>query len=144
MSQREQLLKVVEQDVHDDLTGFARLHGCMSHLQVALMARECDAITTANEQISALMDAAGARARRRSRVLEVFHLGTDTHAMQSLIDLYPSDRSATLARAWKTLIVSVERCRDLNERNGKLLAMHSEIFQQLARHDSAQVYSPSI
>lgn len=89
MSQREQLLKVIEQDVHDDLTGFTRLHGCMSHLQVALMARECDAITTANEQISALMDAAGARARRRSRVLEVFHLGTDTHAMQSLIDLYP-------------------------------------------------------
>ena len=144
MSQRAQLLKVVEQDVYDDLAGFAHLLGCMSRLQASLMARDCDAIAAANEQISALMDTAGARARRRSRVLEVFHLGTDSRAMESLIGLYPPQRKARLAQAWQTLISSVERCRDLNERNGKLLAMHGEIFQQLARQDPAQVYSPSL
>ena len=144
MNQREKLLKVVEQDVHDDLTGFAQLHTSMSRLQAALMVRDCEAITAANEQITGLMDAAAARARRRSRVLELFHLGSDIHAMESLIGLYGPDRRASLTRAWQTLIASVERCRDLNERNGKLLAMHSEIFQQLAQYDCAQVYSPSL
>ena len=144
MSQRDQLLKVVEQDVHDDLTGFALLHEWMGRLQVALMAREIVTITEANGHIVALMDAASARARRRSRVLEVFRLGTDTRAMDSLIGLYEPVRRGHVDHAWKTLIASVERCRDLNERNGKLLAMHGEIFQQLARQDPAQVYSPSL
>jgi flagella synthesis protein FlgN len=144
VSQRDQLLKVVEQDVHDDLTGFARLYEWMGRLQVALMARETVTIAEANGHIAALMDAASARARRRSRVLEVFRLGADTRAMESLIGLYEPVRRGHLDQAWKTLIASVERCRDLNERNGKLLAMHSEIFQQLARQDTAQVYSPSL
>ena len=142
MSQREKLLKVVEQDVLDDLTGFTRLHEWMSQLQVALMVRDCTAITTANEHIVVLMDTAGSRARRRSKVLEVFHLQADASAMQSLIGLYDPGRRARLSQAWKTLLASVERCRDLNERNGKLLAMHSEIFQQLAQQGPAQVYSP--
>lgn len=144
MSQREKLLRVVEQDVHDDLTGFARLYECMERLQAVLMARDSVAITAANEHIVGLIDAAGARARRRSKVLEVFRLGTDTSAMQSLIGLYEAERREQLSHAWKSLVASVERCRDLNERNGKLLAMHSEIFQQLAQQDSAQVYSPSL
>ena len=144
MSQREKLLRVVEQDVHDDLTGFAQLHVCMERLQAALMARDSIAITSANDQIVGLMEGAGARARRRSKVLEVFHLGMDTRAMHSLIGLYETGRREPLSHAWNTLVASVERCRDLNERNGKLLAMHSEIFQQLAQQDSAQVYSPSL
>lgn len=144
MSQREKLLQVVEQDVFDDLTDFARLHEWMSRLQVALMARDCAVITTANKLIAGLVDAAGARARRRSKVLEVFQLQVDANAMQSLMGLYAPDRRTHLSQAWKHLIVSVGRCRDLNERNGKLLAMHSEIFHQLAQQDTAQVYSPSL
>ncbi|WMI97618.1 flagellar export chaperone FlgN [Pseudomonas chlororaphis subsp. aurantiaca] len=144
MSQREQLLDVVERDLFGDLKDFALLQRAMIDLHGVLLARECVEINLVNERIKTLLDAISVRAKRRSKVLGAFQLGADSSAMHALIGYFTRDRQADLQNAWKTLIESAGHCRALNERNGKLLAMHSDILQQLLSTDSGQIYSPSI
>lgn len=144
MSQQAQLLRVIEQDMAADLGGYEQLSQCMTHLYGFLMARDCPQIDAANAQISALLEAATLRARRRSKVLQALRLSGDSGAMAQLFSALAPARSALLQGSWNTLTERVAHCRQLNERNGKLLALHSDLLQQLFNPNAQSIYQPSV
>lgn len=142
MTQKAQLLAVIEQDLQADLGGYAQLSQQMADLYGCLMKRDCPKIDTANQQISLLLDAASLRARRRHKVLQALRLGAANESMGKLFALLAPGRSALLQGTWDALTHQVARCRELNERNGKLLGMHSDILQQLLDRRPDSVYQP--
>lgn len=145
MTQKAQLLRVIEQDLVDDLRGYEQLAGWMTRLYGWLMARDCPQIDLANQQISALLGAASLRTRRRTKVLQALRISGDSCSMGQLFALLAPTRSALLQGTWNRLTERVACCRQLNERNGKLLAMHSDILQQLfSRQYPESLYQPSL
>lgn len=143
MSQRARLLRLIEHDLAEDLDGYEQLSQCMTRLYEVLMARDCPQIDLANQQISGLLDAAALRAQRRSKVLQALRLGGDGKSMEQLFVLLAPARSAPLQASWNALVDRVAHCRQLNERNGRLLAMHSDILGQLLDRQPASIYQPS-
>ena len=142
MNQRDQLLGLIEQDVFDDVTDFARLNEHMTRLYGLLLARDTVEINGANECILPLLDAIRGRARRRSKVMGAFQLQGERQAMDTLMGYYPTMRRARLHAAWKDVMSSAERCLLLNERNGKVLATQSEIVQRLLDPQAGDLYAP--
>lgn len=144
MTQKAKLLRVLEQDLQADLAGYQRLAQWMSDLYGWLMARDCPQIEVANQQISVLLDAAALRTSRRSKVMQAFRHDGGTASMDRLLTLLAPERSAVLQGNWNTLMQQVERCRELNERNGRLMAMHRDILQQLFYQVPDSIYQPSV
>jgi flagella synthesis protein FlgN len=143
VKQREQLLQVIEQDVRRDCADYLALRGAMQELYQQLLERNCRQIDLLNEQITTLVEQVRARAGRRSKILAVFRLGGDSAAMQQLLSHYPRARSEHLQRVWQQLGQLVVQCKQLNERNGKLLAMHNDILDQLLGDGrDPQLYAP--
>jgi len=139
----QQLLAVIEQDLQQDCTDYLTLRGLMQELYQQLLQRDSQQIDLLNEQINPLVDAAKVRAERRSKVLAAFRLGPGPAAMQQLLDLYPPALRGHLERSWQQLGHLAGQCKRLNERNGKLLAMHHEILQQLLGEPAAaHLYAP--
>lgn len=76
-------------------------------------------------------------------MLTAFALGSGHSAMQKLLARYPQAQRNHLAHTWEQLGQLAGQCKRLNERNGKLLAMHHEILEQLlGEPGSAQLYAP--
>lgn len=144
MNQRTKLLRLIEQDLFEDLLGYEQMSGLMARLYSELMARACPQIEVTNQQLTGLLEAAGLRAGRRAKVLGVFGLGADNQAMQQLFSTLEPERRDRLFSAWQSLGQRVAECRQFNERNGQLLAMHSEILGQLLYQAPDQLYSPSL
>lgn len=144
MTQKAQLLLVLEQDIQADVAGYECLARCMDELYGWLMARNCLQIDAANQQISVLLDAASRRAQRRSKVLQAFGLDDGSSAMERLLTLLAPARSASLQADWNALTQQVTHCRTLNERNGRLLAMHKDILQQLLHSMPDSLYQPGV
>lgn len=142
MSQRDQLLSIIERDVLDDVTDFALLNEQMTRLHGLLLARGTDEINVVNESILLLLDAVRGRARRRSKVLAAFQLGAGSQAMDTLIGYLAPVRRARVHTAWKEVVSGAERCLLLNERNGKLLALQSDIVQRLLDPQAVELYAP--
>ncbi|MNJ21558.1 FlgN protein [compost metagenome] len=143
MSRREQLLRVIERDVGEDFQAYSRLAELMTRLHGLLLVRDCVQIDISNQQITALLDAAAVRVQRRKKVMEAFRLPVDERAMEKLFGLFEPARRSPLLRAWLSLRAQVERCRVLNERNGKLLSMQSEVLQQVLDRAPEPIYQPS-
>ena len=144
MNRRARLLRVIEHDLAEDLDGYERLSQCMTRLYDLLLVRDCPQIDLANRRIGGLLDAAALRARRRSKMLQALRLDDDSQSMERLFVLLAPARSAPLLASWNTLVGRVAHCRQLNERNGRLLAMHSDILGQLFDRQPASIYQPSI
>ena len=140
-AREQQLLLVVEQDLEQDCADYLVLRGLMQELYQQLLKRDSQQIDLLNEQILPLVDQAKARAERRSKVLAAFALGSGHSAMQKLLARYPQAQRNHLAHTWEQL----GQLAGLNERNGKLLAMHHEILEQLlGEPGSAQLYAPQL
>jgi flagella synthesis protein FlgN len=131
VSKREQLLQVVEQDVQHDCTDYLSLRGLMQELYQQLLERNSPQIDLLNAQVASLIDQVRLRAQRRSKILKAFALGGGGEALQQLFTLFPGARGDHLRRAWEQLGQLAAQCKQLNERNGKLLAMHNDILSQL-------------
>ena len=143
MSKREQLLQVIEQDVQHDCADYLSLRGLMQELYQQLLNRESQQIDLLNEQVSQLVEQVRSRAERRSKVLMAFGLDGGAQAMQRLFGFFPESRGDHLRQVWEQLNQLVLQCKRLNERNGKLLAMHNDILNQLLDDGrDAQLYSP--
>lgn len=143
MNRREQLLCVIERDVNEDLQGYIRLAQLMTQLHGLLLERDSQQIEIANQQITALLDATMVRVQRRRKVIAAFRLNVDERAMEQLFGLFEPSRRNRLGHAWLGLRRQVERCRGLNERNGKLLAMHGDILQRVLNRTPESIYLPS-
>ncbi|AXM98874.1 flagellar protein FlgN [Pseudomonas plecoglossicida] len=127
----------------EDFQAYNRLVELMNRLHGLLLVRDAVQIDISNQQITALLDAAVVRVQRRRKVMEAFRLPVDEQAMEKLFGLFEPGRRAALLSAWSGLRAQVERCRVLNERNGKLLAMQSEILQRVLDREPAHIYQPS-
>nr|WP_232106476.1 flagellar protein FlgN [Pseudomonas mendocina] len=136
-------MQIVEQDLHQDCADYLTLRGLMQELYQQLLKRDSRQIDLLNEQILPLVDQAKARAERRSKVLAAFQLGSGNSAMQKLLARYPQAQRKHLELTWEQLGQLAGQCKRLNERNGKLLAMHNEILDQLLGEPGAgQLYTP--
>lgn len=142
-AREQQLLQVIEQDLQQDCADYLALRGLMQELYQQLLKRDSRQIDLLNEQILPLVDQAKTRAERRSKVLAAFQLGSGPSAMQKLLARYPQTQRKHLESTWEQLGQLAGQCKRLNERNGKLLAMHHEILDQLLGEPGAgQLYTP--
>ncbi|ERI53832.1 hypothetical protein N878_13825 [Pseudomonas sp. EGD-AK9] len=142
-AREQQLLQVIEQDLHQDCADYLKLRGLMQELYQQLLKRDSRQIDLLNEQVTPLVEQARARAERRSKVLAAFQLGSGNAAMQQLLARYPQTQRNNLEHTWQQLGQLAGQCKRLNERNGKLLAMHHEILEQLLGEPGAgQLYAP--
>ncbi|SDH84220.1 flagellar protein FlgN [Pseudomonas panipatensis] len=140
---RARLLQLVESDIRLDRVDYVYLRGSLLDLHEQLMARDSDAIARSNQRIVELVDGLRQRAERRGKVLQAFALENDRGGMQRLLQGFPGASREALQRDWQALAGQVEECRQLNERNGRLLAMQSEILDQLLAEQAGHgVYTP--
>lgn len=143
MNQRDKLLQVVDDDLQQDCGDYFALRDLMQALYSFLLERDSVEIERINRQISRHVDNLRGRAQRRSKILAAFRLGDDGAGMQRLLESYPEVRRAVLQQFWQQLGRLAAECQQLNERNGKLLAMHHEILEQLlATQQPTHLYSP--
>lgn len=141
---RARLLQLIEADIRLDRDDYLSLRGELLDLHVQLLARDSVAIARCNERIEARVANVRQRAERRGKILQAFGLDIDRSGMQRLLDHYPGAGREALRRDWQHLAEQVEECRQLNERNGRLLAMHHEILGQLLAGQGGQgVYTPA-
>jgi flagella synthesis protein FlgN len=142
VNRREQLLQVLERDIQQDCADYAGLQGLMQGLYQQLLERNSAHIERINTQINALLEDIHVRTQRRSKILSAFGLGSGAEAMNQAFSLFPERRREALQQQWQELAERVKQAKQLNERNGKLLAMHNDILNQLLSADrDPQVYT---
>lgn len=143
MNQRDKLLAVVADDLQQDGDDYLALRDLMQALYAFLLERDSPEIDRLNLQITTRVEALAVRAQRRAKVLGAFRLQADAEGMQRLLGCYPDDQATRLRTLWQKLGALASQCQQINERNGKLLAMHHEILGQLlaGSHD-ARLYQP--
>ena len=140
---RARLLQLIEADIRLDRADYLYLRSALLDLHEQLLARDSEAIARSNTRIGELVEAVRQRAERRAKVLQAFGLDIGRAGMQRLLEHFPGAGRQPLQRDWQALAEQVEECRLLNERNGRLLAMHNEIIGQLlAGQGGHGVYSP--
>jgi len=143
VNQRDRLLAVVADDIRQDCEQYLALRDLMQALYTFLLERDSAEIDRLNLQIPRHVEALEVRARRRAKVLGAFRLSGDGDGMQRLLASYPADQRAELQAGWQQLGSLARHCQQLNERNGKLLAMHHDLLQQLLGDQrDARVYQP--
>jgi flagella synthesis protein FlgN len=143
VSQREKLLAVVDDDLQQDCGDYLALRELMQELYSRLLERDVPEIDRINLQITVRVEAIAARAQRRSKVLEAFRLEATGVGMRRLLASCSGSRGESLQQHWLQVGDLAVQCQQFNERNGKLLAMHHDILQQLlAGNQDARLYSP--
>ena len=143
ISRAQQLVQVAARDIEQDCTDYQCLQGLMQSLYEQLLLRNCEQIELLNQQILVLIDFISTRATRRRKILAAFAIpaAAGNQGIINLLCTLPD--SAQLLARWSQLEGFVRETKALNERNGKLLAMHNEIIQQiLGGQQAEQVYSP--
>lgn len=131
MSQKDKLLALVASDIATDLDAYAQLQALLDELHACLLARDSLAIEQLNQRIEPWLAALAERSGRRGKILGAFGLSVDAQGMQRLLGAYPVGQRETLQGQWQQLGQLVYDCRQRNERNGRLLAMHNDILNQL-------------
>jgi flagella synthesis protein FlgN len=131
VSQKDKLLAVVAADIAADLNTYGQLQSLLDELHERLLARDTLAIEQLNQRIEPCLNALAECSARRGKVLRAFGLTADPEGMQRLLDAYPATQGETVRSQWQQLGQAVRDCRQRNERNGRLLAMHNDILNQL-------------
>jgi flagella synthesis protein FlgN len=131
VSQKDKLLAVVAADIAADLNTYGQLQRLLDELHERLLARETLAIEQLNQHIEPCLNALAECSARRGKVLRAFGLAADPEGMQRLLGAYPATQVETVRSQWQQLGQAVRDCRQRNERNGRLLAMHNDILNQL-------------
>jgi len=142
VNQREKLFAVVDADLQQDHGDYLALRKLMQSLYGYLLERNVAQIERTNLQIGSRVEALAVRAERRSKVLAAFSLEPTAAGMQRLLASRAGASGESLRQQWQQVGELAAECQQLNERNGKLLAMHHEILQQLlAGNQGAQLYT---
>lgn len=143
MTQRDKLLAVVANDLQQDCSDYLVMRELMQELYGRLLERDVPEIDRINLQITVRVEAIAARAQRRSKVLAAFRLEPTGVGMRRLLSSCSGERGESLQQHWQQVGDLAMQCQQFNERNGKLLAMHHDILQQLlAGGQDARLYSP--
>ena len=142
MIPRARLLAQLAADIQRDGIDYRELQQLLQHLHQQLLAQRAEDIAAANGRIQAVLATLNQRARLRARLLVALGTGTDGEAVRRLLGEFAAPLGTGLAQAWATLELDVLACRRLNERNGEVLRLHRELFQELLGRSSAtSIYS---
>ncbi len=143
MNSSEQLLQLVGRDIELDCADYQGLQRLMQALYEQLLVRNSVQIESLNQQITVLVEFIRTRAERRRKILAAFGLAAATPgAMKYLLSRCPLSNRAELIQRWDELEQLVQGTKAINERNGKLLAMHNDILNQIiGSAQSSPVYS---
>ncbi|QEY16382.1 flagellar protein FlgN [Cellvibrio sp. KY-GH-1] len=144
MTRSEQLVQLAGRDIELDCADYQGLQRLMQGLYEQLLVRNSAQIESINQQIMVLVEFIRARAERRRKILSAFGLSPSVPgAMEKLLMHCPIPNRNTYLQRWSELEKLIQLTKSLNERNGKLLAMHNDILNQiLGGNAAAQVYSP--
>lgn len=144
MTRSEQLVQLAGRDIELDCTDYEGLQRLMQALYAQLLVRNSAQIESLNQQIAVLVEFIRARAERRSKILTAFGLTRSLPgAMEKLLVHCPLPNRNSYLQRWSELENLIQQTKSLNERNGKLLAMHNDILSQIMGNAQAgQVYSP--
>lgn len=143
MNQRDKLLSVLDEDLQQDCGDYLALRAFMQDLYSRLLERDVPEIDRINLQITVRVEAIAARAQRRSKILAAFRLDTSGVGMRRLLSSCAGERGESLQQHWQQVGDLAVQCQQFNEHNGKLLAMHHDILQQLlAGSQESRLYSP--
>ena len=144
MNRSEQLLQLIGRDIELDCADYQGLQRLMQALYEQLLVRNSAQIESLNQQITVLVDFIRARAERRRKIITAFGLApTAPGVMEKLLAHCPLPNRTTYLHCWNELEQLIQRTQSLNERNGKLLAMHNDILNQiLGSRSPTEVYSP--
>lgn len=144
MTRSEQLVQLAGRDIELDCADYQGLQRLMQGLYEQLLVRNSAQIESINQQIMVLVEFIRTRAERRSKILTAFGLSPSIPgAMEKLLMHCPIPNRNTYLQRWTELEKLIQHTKSLNERNGKLLAMHNDILNQiLGGNAAAQVYSP--
>lgn len=143
MSRAVQLVQVAGRDIEQDCADYQGLQGLMQSLYEQLLLRNCEQIELLNQQILVLIEFITSRSERRRKILATFGIPASASNQGMIKLLCMAPESVNLLARWSQLEGLVQETKTLNERNGKLLAMHNEIINQLlGGQQAAQVYSP--
>lgn len=137
-----QLIQLAARDIEQDCTDYHGLQGLMHSLYEQLLLRDCEKIDQLNQQIMVLVEFIAQRAQRRRKILTAFGVpaAASNPGIVKLLCSLPDSTNA-LAR-WAQLENLIKETKTLNDRNGKLLAMHNDIINQILGGQAEQVYSP--
>jgi flagella synthesis protein FlgN len=143
MSRAAQLVQLAGRDIEQDCADYQGLQGLMKSLYDSLLQRNCEQIELLNQQIMVLIEFIATRSERRRKILAAFGVPASASNLGMLKLLRMAPESERLLASWAQLETLVLETKKLNERNGKLLAMHNEIISQiLSGQQLEQVYSP--
>lgn len=143
MNQRDKLLAVLDEDLQQDCGDYLALRTLMQELYSRLLERDVPEIDQINLQITVRVEAIATRAQRRSKVLAAFRLENSGVGMRRLLSSCVSTRGESLQQHWQQVGDLAVQCQRMNEQNGKLLAMHHDILQQLlAGSQDTRLYAP--
>lgn len=144
MTRSEQLVQLAGRDIELDCADYQGLQRLMQALYEQLLVRNSAQIESLNQQITVLIEFIQARAERRRKIITAFGFSLATPgAMEKLLIHCPLPNRNTYLQRWTELENLVQQTKSLNERNGKLLAMHNDILGQILGNTLAsEVYSP--
>ena len=144
MTRSEQLVQLAGRDIELDCADYQGLQRLMQGLYEQLLVRNSAQIESFNQQIMVQVEFIRTRAERRRKILSAFGLSPSVPgAMEKLLMHCPIPNCNTYLQRWTELEKLIQHTKSLNERNGKLLAMHNDILNQiLGGNAAAQVYSP--
>lgn len=142
MIPRARLLAQLAGDIQRDGADYRQLQQCLQCLHGQLLARHAEDIALSSTRIEALLAVLAQRARLRVRLLTALGVNSDGEAVRRLLGEFAAPLADRLTQAWAALERDVQACRRLNERNGALLRLHRELFQELlGQSASAAIYT---
>ena len=143
MNRSEQLVQLVGRDLELDCADYTGLQRLMQSLYEQLLVRNSAQIEVLNQQITVLVEFIRARAERRRKIITAFGLvPTMPGVMEKLLAHCPQPNRNSYLKCWSELESLVQQTKAINERNGKLLAMHNDILNQIIGNgQSSPVYS---
>lgn len=141
MSRSRQLLELIAADIQQDLQDYPALQELLQQQHLSLLRRDAAGVEALNAEITVQTTVIQRRAQRRSKILRAFQLEEGAAGMQRLLAAYPEPQRQAVQTAWARLAALTAECRQLNERNGRLLAMQQEILTQLIG-EQPHLYAP--
>lgn len=140
---RERLLALMWREFDDELADLAELHEQMLNLQRHLLAHQVAEVQRCNTCINAVSTRLEARALRRGRIFEALAVTPGPAAMPALIGEAPPVQRDALNARWQSIGRRARDCRDLNVRNGRILATQHDLLAHVLRAaETPLVYAP--
>jgi len=138
---RNEALAALIKGVHADLRAFTYLKGLLEQQFSIALVHDGERMTQTVQSIETTVAALERSRRERMALLAVIAPRADRPSIEPALQALPERHRERLSKMWGELEKLVTQCRELNLRNGQLMASQQEIFRRV--FDSEQhTYAP--